>query len=384
MLPRDLEACAIVEDNSLTAGAVDRIDCVVIGAGVVGLAAARALALAGRDVVVLEAEGAIGTGISSRNSEVIHAGMYYPHGSLKARLCVEGNRLLREFAVLHGVPIRMVGKLIVATDAEEEGALEGILARGRANGVEGLAPIPAAEAMAMEPQLSCTAALHSPSTGIIDTHALMLALQGEAEENGAVVAFRSPVVGGRPTGDGIVIEVGGATPSRFLARTVVIAAGLTACAVARSLGMPAVPADYLCKGNYFTLTGRMPFQRLVYPVPVSAGLGVHYTLDLAGRGRFGPDVEWIEREDYVVDPARAGSFYGAIRRYWPGLPDGALEPAYAGIRPKIQGPGDPAKDFEIQGPKDHGVPGVVALYGIESPGLTSSLAIGNLVRELAA
>jgi L-2-hydroxyglutarate oxidase LhgO len=362
----------------------ERIDCAVIGAGIVGLAAARALALAGREVVVLEAEGAIGSGISSRNSEVIHAGMYYPAGSLKARLCVAGNRLLRDFAALHGVPFKMVGKLIVATDAEEEKALAGILERGRVNGVEGLRAIPAAEAMAMEPDLKCTAALFSPATGIVDAHGLMLALQGEAEEHGAVVAFRSPVQGGRVTDEGVEIEVGGAEPGRFLARTVVIAAGLASCKVARCLGLPDVPPDYLCKGNYFTLTGKMPFQRLVYPVPVAAGLGVHYTLDLAGRGRFGPDVEWIEREDYVVDPARCQSFYGAIRRYWPGLADDALEPAYAGIRPKIQGPNDPAKDFVVQGPKDHGVPGVVALYGIESPGLTSSLALAELVRELAA
>lgn len=332
----------------------------------------------------MEAEGAIGTGISARNSEVIHAGMYYPAGSLKARLCVAGNRMLREFAVMHGVPFKMVGKLIVATDDAEAKALEGILARGKANGVEGLAPIPAAEAMAMEPQLTCTSALFSPATGIIDTHALMLALQGDAEEHGAVLAFRSPVIGGAIREDGVEIQVGGDEPSCFVARTAVIAAGLASCRVARSLGMPGVPADYLCKGNYFTLTGSMPFQRLVYPVPVAAGLGVHYTLDMAGRGRFGPDVEWTLREDYVVDPSRADTFYGAIRRYWPSLADGALEPAYAGIRPKIQGPDDPAKDFMVQGPKDHGVPGVVALYGIESPGLTSCLALAGMVRELAA
>ncbi|MGE5475830.1 MAG: NAD(P)/FAD-dependent oxidoreductase [Bacteroidales bacterium] len=368
----------------MTSTGAERLDCVVIGAGVVGLAAARALALAGREVVVLEAGGAIGGGISSRNSEVIHAGMYYPAGSLKARLCVAGNKMLRQFAVLHGVPFEMVGKLIVATDDAEAAQLAAILERGRANGVEGLHALPAEEARAMEPALNCTAALFSPATGIIDTHSLMLALLGEAEEHGAMVAFRSPVVGGAVAEDGVLLEVGGSQPSRILARSVVIAAGLSCCPVARSLGMPGVPADYLCKGNYFTLTGKMPFRRLVYPVPVAAGLGVHYTLDLAGRGRFGPDVEWVEREDYVVDPARAQSFYGAIRRYWPALPDGALEPAYAGIRPKIQGPNDPARDFVVQGPRDHGVPGVVALYGIESPGLTSCLALAELVRELAA
>lgn len=389
MLPPHLEGTGFgeggfSEDRHLTATVDERLDCVVIGAGVVGLAAARALALAGRDVVVLEAGDTFGGGISSRNSEVIHAGMYYPAGSLKARLCVAGNKMLRQFAALHGVPFKMTGKLIVATDDAEAAQLTTILERGHANGVEALRALPAEEARALEPALNCTAALFSASTGVIDTHSLMLALLGEAEEHGAVVAFRSPVTGGHAAEDGVVLEIGGDEPSRFAARTIVIAAGLSSCAVARSLGLPAVPADALCKGNYFTLAGRMPFRHLVYPVPVAAGLGVHYTLDLAGRGRFGPDVEWIEREDYTVDPARADSFYGAIRRYWPGLPDGALEPAYAGIRPKLHGPADPACDFMVQGPRDHGVPGVVALYGIESPGLTSCLALADLVREMAA
>ncbi|MGE5503408.1 MAG: NAD(P)/FAD-dependent oxidoreductase [Actinomycetota bacterium] len=366
------------QDNVLT----ERIDCAVIGAGVVGLAVARALALAGREVVVLEAEGAIGTGISSRNSEVVHAGMYYAKDSLKARLCVAGNRTLRDFATERGVPLSMVGKLIVATDAEEEAQLAAILAKGHANGCTGLHAVSAAEARAMEPSLACTAALYSPDTGIIDSHALMLALLGEAEEHGTSVAFHAPVTGGRAGDDSMVLDVGGAEPMRLHCRSVVVSAGLKAPAVARALGLPAVPQDYLCKGNYFTLAGKMPFSRLVYPVPVAAGLGVHYTLDLAGRGRFGPDVEWVEREDYVVDPRRADSFYAAIRRYWPGLADGALEPAYAGIRPKIQAPDQPARDFLVHGPADHGVPGVVALYGIESPGLTSCLPLAAMVREM--
>lgn len=359
----------------------DKIDCAVIGAGIVGLAIARALAMAGREVVVLEASGAIGTGISSRNSEVIHAGMYYPKDSLRARLCVDGNRMLRDFASEHGVPFKMTGKLIVASSDGEKAALDAILEKGRANGVENLHAISAAEAMALEPELRCSGALLSPATGIIDTHALMLALQGEAEEHGAVVAFHSTVTGGSVAEDGVLLEVGEA---RLLAKTIIISAGLQACPVARSLGMPEVPREYLCRGNYFTLTGKMPFSRLVYPVPVAAGLGVHYTLDMAGRGRFGPDVEWIDAEDYTVDPRRGDSFYDAIRRYWPGLADGALEPAYAGIRPKIHGPLEPACDFLVQGPGHHGVPGVVALYGIESPGLTSCLALAEHVKELAA
>lgn len=236
----------------------------------------------------------------------------------------------------------------------------------------------------MEPALACTAALWSPLTGIIDSHALMLSLLGEAEERGAALALNSPVLGGRAVEGGIEFDVGGAEPMRLVARSVVVAAGLASCRVARSLGLAGVPREHLCKGSYFTLTGRTPFSRLVYPVPVAAGLGIHFTLDLAGRGRFGPDVEWVEAEDYRVDPARADTFAAAIRRYWPGLPDGALEPGYVGIRPKISGPGEAAADFAVHGPRDHSVPGVVALYGIESPGLTSCLALADLVREMAA
>jgi L-2-hydroxyglutarate oxidase LhgO len=340
--------------------------------------------LAGREVIVLEAENAMGTGISSRNSEVIHAGMYYPAGSLKARLCVRGNRMLRDYAASRGVSHRMTGKLIVATDAAEAAKLDDIAERGRVNGVEGLTPISGAAARELEPDVACVAALLSSATGIIDTHGLMLSLLGEAEGAGASLALKSPVLEGRPVADGMLLAVGGAEPMTLRARRVVLAAGLSAPRLGRALGLARVPPAYLCKGNYFTLSGRTPFRHLVYPVPVAAGLGVHFTLDLGGRGRFGPDVEWLEAEDYRVDPRRGDSFYAAIRRYWPGLADGALEPAYAGIRPKISAEGEAAADFLIHGPADTGVPGVTALYGIESPGLTSCLAIAEFVRELTA
>ena len=369
-------------NSVLTETGAEPVDCVVIGAGVVGLAIARQLALAGREVIVLEAEAAMGTGISSRNSEVLHAGMYYPRDSLKARFCVAGNAMLRDFAATRGVAFKMVGKLIVATDEAEAAALDAIQERGAANGVPGLTAIPAAEARALEPELVCVKALWSPATGIVDSHGVMLALRGEAESRGASLAVKSPVIGGRPTDAGTLIRVGGADPMTLLARSVVVSAGLGAPALAAGLGLAGVPPAYLCKGNYFGLTGKTPFSRLVYPVPVAAGLGVHFTLDLAGRGRFGPDVEWIEGEDYRVDPRRGQSFYAAIRRYWPGLADGALEPAYAGIRPKIQAPDQPARDFVIHGPAETGAAGVVALYGIESPGLTACLAIARHVGEM--
>ena len=361
----------------------ERIDCAVVGAGVVGLACARALARSGREVLVLEAGDAVGAGISSRSSEVIHAGLYYPPGSLKAWACRRGNRLLRAYAAERGVAFEMCGKLIVATDQAEEGQLAALLENGRANGVSGLAPLSAAAARAMEPALRCTAALLSADTGIIDSHGLLQSLHADLEEHGGTIALRTPVLGGRAEADGVRLSVGGAEPVRLLARTVVIAAGLGACAVGRAMGLARVPADHLCKGNYFTLAGRMPFSRLVYPVPAAAGLGVHYTLDLAGHGRFGPDVEWIMAEDYRVDPARAERFYGAIRRYWPDLADGALGPAYAGIRPKISAAGEPVADFALRGPADHGAAGVIALYGIESPGLTAALALAERVEEMA-
>ncbi|MGC8536204.1 MAG: NAD(P)/FAD-dependent oxidoreductase [Rhizomicrobium sp.] len=361
---------------------MEDLDCLVIGAGVAGLAVARALAEAGREVVIVEKENLIGSGISSRNSEVIHAGMYYAQGSLKARYCVAGNRMLREYAQSHGVPFRMVGKLIVATNDAEEQVLARIYNAGQVNGVTGLRAIPAADAVSMEPELYCTAALWSPNTGIIDTHGLMLSLLGKAEDKGASIAYQTPVLGGRPAPNGgAIVELGGTSPMTLRARHVVIAAGLSTSRVARSLELSNVPATFLCKGNYFTLSGRSPFSRLVYPLPSSAGLGVHYTLDLGGQGRFGPDVEWTELEHYEVDARRADSFYDAIRRYWPGLRDASLQPGYSGIRPKLAREGEPARDFLVAGPEQHGCEGVIALYGIESPGITSSLAIAADVSE---
>ncbi len=366
---------------------MEQVDTVVIGAGVVGLAVARALAMAGREVIVLEAESAIGTHTSSRNSEVIHAGIYYPKGSLKARLCVAGRQQLYAYCADHGVSHQRCGKLIVATSPTQIAQLDKILAQGRANGVTDLAPVDLARVRDMEPAVHCVAALHSPSTGIIDSHGLMLAYQGDAEAHGAMLAFTGPVSGGRVQDDGILLEVGGEQPMQLLARRVVNSAGLHAPKVAASLeGFPPahVPPSYYCKGNYYSLAGRAPFSRLIYPIPEAAGLGVHVTLDLAGQARFGPDVEWIDKIDYTVDPQRAEKFYAAIRSYWPDLKDGALSPGYSGIRPKIQAPSEPARDFMIEGPRDHGVPGLVNLFGIESPGLTASLALGDLVAGLLA
>jgi L-2-hydroxyglutarate oxidase LhgO len=366
---------------------VEQLDAVVVGAGVVGLAAARALALAGREVLVLDAAEGIGTETSSRNSEVIHAGIYYRAGSLSAQSCVEGKRRLYAYCREHGVPFRNCGKLIVATNEDEAGRLEGIRQRAAANGVDDLRPLTRAEALAMEPALHCTAALHSPSTGIVDSHAFMLAMQGDAENAGAFFAFHAPVEAGRVTEEGIELSVGGTEPMALRARLVVNSAGLHAPALARRIaGMPEqhVPPAYYAKGNYFTLTGRSPFSRLIYPVPVPGGLGTHLTIDLAGQARFGPDVEWVERIDYAVDPRRGDSFYAAIRRYWPELPDGALAPTYSGIRPKTVPPGAPAQDFVVQGRATHGVPGLVNLFGIESPGLTASLALADVVLAAAA
>jgi L-2-hydroxyglutarate oxidase LhgO len=363
---------------------VERVDCAVIGAGVVGLAVARELALAGREVIVLERAEAIGTECSSRNSEVIHAGIYYPPGSLKARLCVEGRRLLYRYCAERGIPHARLGKLLVAVTAAEIPALEAYARSATANGVDDLAWLDADAAAELEPAVRCVAALHSPSTGIVDSHALMLALEGDAANAGAVTVFRSTVERGAAGDDGIDLRVGGAEAMAIRCAAVVNCAGLAAPAVARAIaGVPAdrVPRAYFAKGHYFTLAGRSPFRRLIYPVPEAGGLGVHVTLDLAGQARFGPDVSWIDAVDYGFDASRAERFYAAIRRYYPGLADGALAPGYTGVRPKIAGPGEPPADFAIQGPQEHGVAGLVNLFGIESPGLTASLAIA---REVAA
>ncbi len=363
----------------------ERVECVVIGAGVIGLAVARRLARAGIEVVILERAEMIGTETSSRNSEIVHAGIYYPTDSLKARTCVAGKHALYDYCEARGIAHRRCGKIIVATDAAQVDELAALKDRAAANGVGDLSWLTPAEVAEMEPEVYCVAALHSPSTGIVDSHGLMLSFQGEAEERGAMIAFHAPVAGGRVEGDGIVVEVGGESPMALKTDRLVNAAGIWAPAVARAidgLDPETVPRDYLCKGNYYTLSGRAPFSRPVYPVPEKAGLGVHVTVDLAGQVRFGPDVEWVDSIDYDVDPARADAFYEAIRRYWPGLPDGAIQAGYSGIRPKLQAPGEPAADFMVQGPSAHGIDGLVNLYGIESPGLTSSLALADLVAEI--
>jgi L-2-hydroxyglutarate oxidase LhgO len=356
------------------------MEVLVIGAGVVGLAVARALALRGHGVIVAEATGGIGNGVSSRNSEVIHAGMYYPSGSLRARHCVAGRRMLYAFCESHGVPHARCGKLIVATNDLEQAKIEGIYEQGIANGVEGLSFLTGAEARALEPSLSCTGAILSPETGIVDSHALMLALQGDLESAGGMIAFHAAVEQIGRDGTEWNVRVGGAEPTTLAVDAVVNAAGLGAQALARATegyDPGCVPPLVLAKGNYFGCIGKPAFSRLIYPAPVDGGLGTHVTLDLAGRMRFGPDVEWIEGEDYEVDPRRAESFYASIRRYWPALPDGALVPDYAGIRPKLTGPGEKAADFLIDGPAEHGLPGLVHLFGIESPGLTSCLSIAE-------
>lgn len=358
------------------------IQSVVIGAGVVGLAVARALARNGREVLVVEASEGIGTGISSRNSEVIHAGIYYPDGSLKARLCVEGKQHLYAYCDEHGVDYRRVGKLIVATDEQQHAALQRLLQQGRANGVDDLQWLDGPQARALEPALSCVAALWSPSTGIVDSHGLMLALQGDAQRFGTTLALHTPLLSARCIEQGFELHMGGSQPMTLCCRELINCAGLSAPEVASSIvGLPGafIPRAHLCKGSYFSFSGRAPFRHLVYPAPESAGLGVHMTLDLGGQARFGPDVEWVEHIDYRVETSRADGFYQAIRRYWPGLPDNSLQPAYSGIRPKISGPTEPPADFLISARAEHGVPGLVNLFGIESPGLTSCLALAEFV-----
>jgi L-2-hydroxyglutarate oxidase LhgO len=369
---------------------VEQVDAVVMGAGVVGLAVGRALALSGHEVLVLESENAIGTGTSARNSEVIHAGIYYPAGSLKARMCVEGKAMLYAYCRERGVSHRQLGKLIVATSPEQVQALEGIMRKAAANGVHDLQKLTAEEALSLEPALACEAALLSPSSGVVDSHGLMLALQGDMENAGGLLALLSPVqhIGLQGGTASHPIRVQTQDGTELACRVLVNAAGLQAVAMARSmegLNPNLLPQAHYAKGNYFTLAGKAPFSRLIYPVPEAAGLGVHLTLDLGGQAKFGPDVQWVtDPNDLQVDPSRGDAFYAEVRKYWPGLADGALLPGYAGIRPKISGPSEASADFLIQGPAEHGVPGLVNLLGIESPGLTSSLAIGaEVVRRLA-
>jgi L-2-hydroxyglutarate oxidase LhgO len=364
---------------------MDAVDLVVVGAGVVGLACARALALAGREVLLLEAEPTFGTGVSSRNSEVIHAGLYYAPGSLKARLCVAGRERLYAYCAERGIAHRRCGKLVVATRPEELPRLDEIHARARACGVHDLQRLSAEAAREMEPALACAGALWSPSTGIVDSHGLMTALLGDAENAGALLVLRTPFVSAVRDGASWRVMTGGDEPFELKAGAIVNAAGLGAQGVAQAIDAfpsAAVPAQFLAKGHYFSLAARSPFTRLIYPTPVDGGLGVHLTLDLSGQARFGPDVEWLDAGapiDYAVDAGRRAAFEADIRRYWPALPDGALQPDYSGVRPKLSGPGAAAADFALLGPAEHGVAGLVQLFGIESPGLTASLAIADEV-----
>jgi L-2-hydroxyglutarate oxidase LhgO len=363
---------------------METVDTLVVGAGVIGLACADALARAGREVIVVESEARYGSGVSSRNSEVIHSGIYYPPGSVKARVCIRGKPMLYEFCEGHGVPHRRCGKLIVATNGAQLDALESLRARGESNGVEDLRRIDRAEARRLEPQLECVAALLSESTGIVDSHGLMTALLGRAERHGAILVLqtRFESASALPGGgfDVRLRDAGGELP--FRVQRLVIATGLHAPSTAARIdGFPSrrVPVERYAKGNYFALVGRSPFSRLIYPVPEKDGLGVHLTLDLGRQARFGPDVEWIDSVDFTVNPARLPAFYSEIRKYWRGLADGQLRPDYAGVRPKIYAPDQPVADFDIAGPAAHGLAGLVCLFGIESPGLTAALAIADEV-----
>lgn len=359
----------------------EKTGAVVIGAGVVGLACARALASRGIETIVVERHSGFGQETSSRNSEVLHAGLYYPPDTLKARFCVAGNRRLHDYCAERGIGHRRCGKLVVATHPSQLPYLEKLRKQAERNGVKDTAMLTASEAKGQEPELQCVAALHSPSTGILDSHALMLSLLGDAEAGGAVFCPNSEVesIDPDPNGLRLTLRSGGVT-IQLDSRLVINAAGLSAVALAkvtRGYPSPLIPEAHFAKGNYYTLTGRAPFSRLIYPVPEDGGLGVHLTLDLGGQSRFGPDVEWVDAPDYAVDPRRADGFYAEARKYWPRLPDNSLRPAYCGIRPKIGGPGTPVADFLIQGPDSHGIAGLVSLFGIESPGLTSCLPIAE-------
>lgn len=365
----------------------EQVDCAVIGAGVVGLAIARRMALAGREVVILEAEEAFGTHTSARNSEVIHAGIYYASGSMKARLCVPGKKALYRYCAEHDVKHRNIGKVVVACEAAQVPAMHNYIEQARTNGVDDLRLLSSDELAELEPNVRAAAGFFSPSTGVIDSHGLMLAYLGDAEAHGASLALASPVVSGAITADGIDLNVGGTEALSIRCRTVINTAGLKAPAVASSInGVPAqtIPPTYYAIGHYYTLTGKSPFNHLVYPVTRADWLGVHVTIDLGGQVKFGPDFNWIDSIDYRFDERREPAFYEAIRRYYPGLADGALQPGYTGIRPRTTGPGEPAQDFTFSGPRDHGIPGLVNLFGIESPGLTSSLAIADHVADLLA
>lgn len=359
---------------------METVDCVVVGAGVIGLAVGRALASRGFEVVVVEAANAIGTETSSRNSEVIHAGIYYPVGSLKARLCVAGRQLLYRYCEAKGIRHRRIGKLIVASSDAEIPILEKYLAQARANGVDDLAWVEHSEASELEPHVRCVRALHSPSTGIIDSHEYLLALQGDLEAMGGQVVLNCRVTGIGCRGSVFEISTSEASTPAIYCRRLVNAAGLHAQEVARTIkGLPAasIPPRHLARGHYYTLSGKSPFRRLVYPVAETGGLGIHVTLDLAGAARFGPDVQWLDAIDYSFNPDTRGRFAAAIRRYYPQLDDSRLQPSYTGIRPKLSGPGEAATDFVIQGEDTHGIPGLINLYGIESPGLTAALALAE-------
>jgi L-2-hydroxyglutarate oxidase LhgO len=358
-------------------------DAVVVGAGAVGLACGYALTKRGLTVAVLEKEAAIGQGVSSRNSEVVHGGLYYPTGSLKARLCVQGRRALYAFCDAHHVDYDRCGKLVVATELQDEARLAGILEQARTNDVEGMEQISAAQAVAMEPELKCCGALISPESGVFDSHGYMLALEGEIGAGGGAVVTSTPFEGATPLeGGGFSVRAGGEEPATLSCRYLVTAPGLSAQDVAAAIeGFPAaeIPKAHYGKGMYFRLVGKAPFSRLIYPPPIHGALGTHYRRDLGGQAVFGPNLTYVETLDYSVDPAMRGEFAAYIRKFWPAVPEDALSPDYAGIRPKLHGPDEPQPDFRIDDARAHGLPGLVALFGIESPGLTSSLALGEEV-----